>query len=220
MRKRILPAFSGSKAVASGRAPLVAVAPPPSSTSEAAIAVEATVSDDGGGIGQIEWRINGAVLGLSKPTGTERVQNLRKSLALAPGENRIEVVAYNAQGYVASVGAQVTVNSTRPASTKPPRLYVLAAGVNDYQAQSFTHLKFARADAGAIGDALQQAGGRLYESIEVMRLFDQDVTAAKLDETARRSGRYRADAIRWILSPAGAARHRANAAASSTETSG
>ncbi|WIG53586.1 MAG: hypothetical protein OJF48_004506 [Afipia sp.] len=124
---------------------------------------------------------NGAVLGLTKPTTTDRVQTLRKSLALAPGENRIEVFAFNAQGYMASIPAQVTVNSTRPVPTKSPRLFVLAAGINEYQAKSFTKLNFAKADAAAIGTALKQAGGRLYESVEVTTLFDHEVTAAKLD---------------------------------------
>lgn len=175
-----------NKAVATGRAPKVVVGTLPSSTAERAVAVDAIVTDDGGGIGQVEWRINGAVLGLAKPNGSDRVQTLRKNLALAPGENRIEVVAYNARGVVASTPAQVTVRSTRAASTKPPKLYILAAGVNAYQAAGFRPLKFAKADATALGAALQRAGGRLYESVEVTTLFDQDVTAPKLDEAFTR----------------------------------
>jgi hypothetical protein len=33
-----------------------------------------------------------------------------------------------------------------------------------------------------LGAALRQTGGRLYESVEVTKLFDQDVTASKLDD--------------------------------------
>lgn len=171
-----------NRAVASGRAPRITVTAGATSTPERAITLDASVADDGGGIGQIEWRINGAVLGLTRPATTDRVQTLRKSLALAPGVNRIEVVAFNAQGYVASAPAQVTVTSTRPAPTKPPRLFVLAAGIDEYRAKSFTRLNFAKADAAAIGAALKGAGGRLYESVDVTTLFDHDVTAAKLDE--------------------------------------
>ncbi len=169
-----------NKAVATGHAPQVRVTSLPASTAEPTVSVDATVTDDGGGVGQVEWRINGAVLGLAKANGMDRVQTLRKTLALAPGENRIEVVAYNAKGIVASTPVQMNMTSTRPASTKPPKLYVLAAGVNAYQ--GLAPLTFAKADATAIGSALQRAGGRLYESVEVTTLLDQDVTASKLDD--------------------------------------
>ena len=97
------------------------------------------------------------MLGLAKPNGTEcyGFKAFGRTLALAPGENRIEVVAYNAKGIVASIPVQMTVTSTRPASTKPPKLYVLAAGVNAYRAAGLEPLKFAKADANAIGASLQ-----------------------------------------------------------------
>jgi uncharacterized protein YraI len=80
----------------------------------------------------------------------------------------------------------MTVTSTRPASTARPKLYVLAAGVNAYRAAGLVQLEFAKADATAIGGALQRAAGRLYDSIEVTTLLDQDVTAAKLDDAFTR----------------------------------
>ena len=64
--------------------------------------IQIELQDEGGGIGRIEWRLNGvtvqvqptraaAALDADSPTATTRI-------ALEPGENRIEVVAYNAAG--------------------------------------------------------------------------------------------------------------------------
>ncbi|KWV48385.1 hypothetical protein AS156_18045 [Bradyrhizobium macuxiense] len=68
--------------LASGQAPKVRLA-----------TALARVEDQGRGVGQVEWRVNGVVFGVSKPDASVHVQSLRKSLSLASGENRIEVVA-------------------------------------------------------------------------------------------------------------------------------
>ena len=62
--------------------------------------------------------------------GCRRVNQAR--VALDPGQNVIEVVAYNAAGLLASAPRQVTVNWDGVASSEPPALHVLAVGVNDY----------------------------------------------------------------------------------------
>ena len=71
-----------------------------SKATEPEVEIQIELQDEGGGIGRIEWRLNGvtvqvqptraaAALDADSPTATTRI-------ALEPGENRIEVVAYNA----------------------------------------------------------------------------------------------------------------------------
>ncbi len=170
-----------TKAVATGRAPDVTITQAPLTSSDQYVAIEATIIDKGGGVGRMEWRNNGVVLALNKPRGGDHVVTLRRHLALAPGENRIEVVVYNSQGIIASTPAQVTVTSTRSKSNKLPSLYVLAAGVNDYL-KPWRDLNFPKSDASAIAAALQRSSGNIYTRVQVRTLFNDDVTTSRLDE--------------------------------------
>jgi hypothetical protein len=68
--------------------------------------VEASVADQGGGIGKVEWCLNGATVGVDVGAAAQpRVGNaitLSRTLALTADENTIRVIAYNAQGVIAS----------------------------------------------------------------------------------------------------------------------
>src|SRR5262249_53084942 len=105
-----------AKVVASGAAPRVLISSPNSGASVDGDRVEVgvTISDQGGGIGKVEWRVNGTTLGLEE-RGLERLGAAlgtvvtRKTLWLEPGDNRIEVVAYNAKGLIASEPARALV---------------------------------------------------------------------------------------------------------------
>jgi WD40 repeat protein len=179
-----------TKVLGSGSAPLVALTSPSTGTAvrEGRIAVAATVIDTGGGVGRIEWRVNGVTLAVEpqgSDSGNDRrpgaagatVRAVEQSLPLAPGANQITLVAYNARNLVASSSASVSViNEAAPTA---PRLHVLAIGVNDYR-DSRLHLKFAVPDAKAVGDALRRAGDRLYDRVEVTELLDGNVTIANL----------------------------------------
>lgn len=182
-----------TKAVESGGAPNVMIASPAPGADLDADTVDVIVHlvDQGGGIGKIEWRVNGITLGI-ETRGFDRLAvdadvaaaapvTVTRALSLDPGENAIEVVAYNAEGVVASEPAQVNVNWTGTSSSTPPRLYVLAAGINDYH-DSRLQLTYATSDARAIAAAFQAAGDGLYESVEVTTVLDAAVTADNLDE--------------------------------------
>lgn len=54
-------------------------------------------------------------------------------IALDPGDNIIEVVAYNAAGLVSSTPARARIKRTGTRPTAPPKLHVLALGVNAYE---------------------------------------------------------------------------------------
>jgi hypothetical protein len=125
------------KVMASGAAPRVAITTPAagakSGTDE--IAVEVAITDTGGGVGRVEWRVNGVTLGLEE-RGLKRIEDgdakaprvVRRTLSLEPGQNRIEVVAYNARNLIASEPASVTVGWDGEVSVTPPRLHVIAVG--------------------------------------------------------------------------------------------
>jgi WD40 repeat protein len=63
-----------SKAVASGSAPRVSIVAPASGTTATGeqMTVEASLADQGGGFGKVEWRVNGTTLGVDAGTTRER----------------------------------------------------------------------------------------------------------------------------------------------------
>ncbi|MGE0285357.1 MAG: caspase family protein [Bradyrhizobium sp.] len=183
------------RVMASGAAPKVAITSPASGSSSPTdeVAVEATIADQSGGIGKVEWRINGVTLGLES-RGLERVdapaagappsrrtETVKRTLSLEPGDNRIEVVAYNAKGLIASEPAQVSVKWDGAKTATPPKLYVLAVGVNDYY-DSRLRLTYAVPDATALAEGFRKAGNGLYASVELRSVLDGEVTLANLDK--------------------------------------
>ena len=157
---------------------------------EPELTIESTISDEGGGIGKVEWRVNGVTLGVDTrglvrtnqaSVPADKTITVRERLSLDPGENVIEVVAYNAKGLIASLPAVVKIVRAGTQVALRPRLYVLAVGVNDYW-DSRLQLKFAVPDATAVGEAMRKAGEKLYEAVEVTTLLDEHVTSTRLDK--------------------------------------
>jgi hypothetical protein len=173
------------KVIGSGAAPQVRISEPGNRThtAEDQITISAEVSARGGGIGRTEWRVNGVTLGIDENSGprSDRPVVLKRTVPLEDGENTIEVIAYNAQNLVASDPARITIVSDIAAANVPPRLYVLAIGINDYW-DSRLRLAFPVADAKAIAAAFQASGKGLYESVTVTTVLDQDVTRSRLDK--------------------------------------
>ncbi|MEH2567736.1 hypothetical protein V1289_007363 [Bradyrhizobium sp. AZCC 2289] len=189
-----------NKVMASGSAPKVAITSPAAGSSSATdeISVEATVSDGGGGIGRVEWRVNGVTSGI-ETRGLERVAadavsgpgrslTVKRSLALERGENRIEVLAYNSRDLIASEPASVTVTWDGEKTATPPKLYVMAVGVNDYY-DSRLRLSYAVPDATAIVEGFRKAGTGLYAAVDVTTVLDKDVTIANLDKVFTELGK-------------------------------
>jgi hypothetical protein len=175
-----------AKLVDSGRAPKVTI------TSHKAIdispndrlTIEASIAEQGGGIGRAEWRIYSHDTGdlpitigvADNPTAT-----LTQVVALDRGENTIELIAYNGRNLVASVPARAKVLWTGSEPTAPPRLYVLAVGINDYW-DGKLKLTYAVPDARSLASALREAGKGLYEDVIVTEVLDADATAEHLDQ--------------------------------------
>lgn len=173
-----------SRVLGSGPAPSARFATPLDGSVTATADIEVTIElrDEGGGIGRIEWRLNGLTVEVQTRAAEALPADSSATalMTLDPGRNQIEVVAYNAQGLVASAPVAVTVTSTAAPNTVPPSLHVLAVGVNDY-ADGRLQLNFAANDAAAFAGAMEKAGAGLFASVEVTTLLDREVTEARLD---------------------------------------
>src|SRR5262249_51796264 len=99
--------------------------------------------------------------GANAPPAPGPVSKTKESLALDPGKNAIEVVAYNERNLLASRPAQATITYNASADAEKPKLHVLAIGINDYhdegwmppgatQRENFPPLKLAVDDARSI----------------------------------------------------------------------
>ena len=100
--------------------------------------------------------------------------------ALDPGENSIEVVAYNARNLLASPPAQTSIAYTGPADAVKPALHILAIGIDDY-AGDVPKLRLAVADAKALAAAMRKAGEGLYKGVRVRTVLNEEATGQGLD---------------------------------------
>jgi WD40 repeat protein len=175
------------KVLASGAAPTVAIVSPGGGSTQHGdhVTFEAHISPQAGGIGRVEWRVNGVTLAVQdNATGADPVAKegtVRRTIVLGEGTNVVEVVAYNSQNLIASLPASIEVNVVLDTPQPPPRLYVLAVGISKYRDTALT-LSFAAADAQSITQALASASGGLYagDPIVVTRL-DADATREKIE---------------------------------------
>ena len=95
------------------------------------MSITARIKDRGKGIGRIEWRVNGVTVDVKNaPEGAGPVYEVKQDIALDPGENAIEVVAYNASNLLGSLPAKATLTYSGPADAAKPKLHVLAIGID------------------------------------------------------------------------------------------
>ena len=169
------------KVVASGAPPKVTLGPATSAQigQDGLIEAEAQITDLGGGVGRIEWRVNGVTAAIVDGVASagKKVRTVWQTLALDAGRNFIEVVAYNGAQLVASDAAQsaeIKWNAA-PEMTKG-RLFVLAIGIDGYTDAAFRPLKLAVNDAKGVAEALKKAGGDHYSDVRVVPVHDGDAT--------------------------------------------
>lgn len=166
--------------------------PPPSVTIEKAeqlqdkARITVRITDAGGGIGKIEWRIDGRTQAVDGERGVqilapdEKKNTLTRNFPLKPGRNIISVTAYNGRNLVASNPAEVTIDAAGVSTQKRGKLYVMAVGIDKY-AEASLRLSDAAADAQALGDALTTIGRNVYDAVIVRPVLDEAATAQKLD---------------------------------------
>jgi hypothetical protein len=125
------------KVVASGSPPKIRILSPDSASRAApeTVTVEAGLADQGGGIGKVEWRVSGVTLGVeecgikrmgdapaagSASTSSGKTAKVSRTLGLAPGENRVAVLAYNEAGLIASEPFDLVITLVQQAAAPPP----------------------------------------------------------------------------------------------------
>ncbi len=171
-----------ARVLASGAAPTISILSPAANSALHGdrVTVEARIDAQSGGIGRVEWRVNGVTLGVQEspePRGAAVDQaSVHRDIVLGEGDNVVELVAYNKQNLIASLPAAVVVSATLDTPAPPPRLFILAVGVNNYR-DSQLALKFAASDAKAVAQALTGAATGLYAGpADVVTVLDADVT--------------------------------------------
>jgi len=179
------------KMLAGGAPPQVAFVAPEFSETLTKRDIELTIelSDQGGGIGKTEWKINGMTVGIDKEAergilvkkgGTQaKAIRLKKLVTLSPGENYIQVIAYNAKNEIASYPAELRLTLKDEISTKPA-LYLVSIGVNRYRDKALW-LKYSVADAKAIASALENQSRPIFTKIVVTAIFDGQATYEEID---------------------------------------
>ena len=201
--KRAAEVVSLEKVLNAGPPPIAAITShsPGSRSGADLVTVAARITDRGKSIGRIEWRINGVTAGVrTAPAGPGPDYDVTQELALDPGENRIEVIAYEGRNLLASLPARTTIAYDGPADTVKPKLHILAIGINDYQDMgwappgsdrilAFPPLTASVPDAKAFTAEMEKAAAGQYAEVRVTHALDADATAAKLDETLSRIAR-------------------------------
>jgi WD40 repeat protein len=142
--------------------------------------IDVALTDKGGGIAGPWLLHNGTALRnaqlVNKDAETSRY---RFTVAVVPGENRLEVHAATADGSVESEPAAAVVRFD--GRLPDPQLYVLAIGINCFaQDSGVENLRFCVADAQAIAELFRQRAGKLYQQVHVTRLLDEQATKANI----------------------------------------
>lgn len=151
------------------------------------VAFELSITDQGGGIGFVEWRVNDIARGsehieASVPQGGS--VGVKRTLQLGSGLNIVEVVAYNHQNLVASLPVSIAISVSPATPPRPSRLHVLAIGIDKYAAKPL-ELRYSAADARAISMALLSsgAGSGIYDRVIVHEpILDENVTRQNLEQ--------------------------------------
>ncbi|MGC1350185.1 MAG: caspase family protein [Xanthobacteraceae bacterium] len=169
-----------AKILTSGAPPAIRIVEPsdrrPAPEDHAAVKIELTARD--GGIGRVEWRVDGVTRAVDSNTqnvAAGATIQLDHAFPLEKGDNAIDVVAYNAKGLLASAPVQATIHWDGVAGATPPRLFVFAIGINDYY-DSRLRLNYAVADAKSLSSALAVAGRNLFPVIRVATALDEEAT--------------------------------------------
>jgi len=148
-----------------------------------------SVQNMGGGIGKIEFRVNGSLVSSTniraaaqgRPPGViGKRQSKERRLTLSHGLNRIEITAYNKTDQVASIPTGISIEVDDPQKNEPS-LYVIAAGVTNYRDRNL-RLKYPRKDAEYISRELKKRGKPLFKEIHIKTLTDEKATRKGIEQ--------------------------------------
>jgi len=144
------------------------------------ITLKLKLTDRGGGIGNVVYRVNGVAVGDpegSRPVdfiGSRSSGVIQKNLTLRHGKNLITVTGYNKQGKIESDPVEFPVEINDPMSEKPD-LYALCVGISQYRDRSLA-LKYAADDALSMRQELENRGSSLFRNVKVNVLTDKEAS--------------------------------------------
>lgn len=146
------------------------------------VVLQFQVTDQGGGIGPILYRINEREID-GRPEGIPPVGSgqVSRRFSLAPGRHVISATAYNRDGKVESKPIAMVVE--RKASSVRGDLYILAVGISKYRDNAFAKgVRFAAQDAEALVKALRLRAAKLYDNVYEHTLLDDNATLAAMEK--------------------------------------
>jgi hypothetical protein len=151
--------------------PVVELAP----LAPGATALKIHLKNQGGGIGRVQVLVNGKEVKADArgpaidPNAAEAFleAQLVGAAAVRPGqENRVEVIAWNAEGHLASRGFEVLWRAPGEKHIEPPEIFAIVGGVSRYGSPSM-NLTFAGKDAVDMATAIRVSAKRLFGAQKV-----------------------------------------------------
>jgi hypothetical protein len=148
-----------------------------------------TVSDDNLPLQTIKIAVNGRLLGRDElsaiqgasglspqraslgVTGGQKTVNFTLPVALEPGENLVEVIAFNGRAE-SRQRIFVTWQSPQGRSRELPNLWILAVGANQYDSRDIDSLSYCAADAREITAAFKRQEGKRYAKVNSLLVAD------------------------------------------------
>jgi hypothetical protein len=166
--------------------PVVTVRAANTTTTTGTADISVTVSDKNRPVKNIKVLVNGTLLGredLRKArgrglgpektsftvTGDLKEVTFRLPVPLEPGENTIEVTAFN--GYTDSRSSAAVTWRTNQ-RLPPPNLRILAIGVNKYDDSRIRSLNYCVSDARGIIDSFEAQAGKHYARVDSLLIAD------------------------------------------------
>jgi uncharacterized caspase-like protein len=148
--------------------------------------IAADVTDQGGGVGGLVVENNGIRLTIptkAEPAPGGKATRVTLTVPLAPGANQIRVRSVSGDGTRESAASELDLTHPRIPG-QHGRMYVVAIGIGDYSEKALT-LKYPAKDALALAELLRIRGGKLYERVDVVPVFDRDATRATVEDTVK-----------------------------------
>jgi len=176
--------------ISKGPAPKVTIFSPQSGISDVRdINIKATILDLGGGIGKIIWKLNNQTISVeeknraikvSSSTITNSTLAIQKLLTLSPGENTIEIIAYNEAECMSSTPETLIID-LHDSISEQPDLNILSVAINKYRDKSLW-LNYAVPDAIEIVKSLKKIGKGIFSSINITEIYDENATLPELSK--------------------------------------
>lgn len=100
-------------------------------------------------------------------------------LDLIAGKNEITIEAFNSSNTISSY--KESINIVANIAKKEPTLYAIVGGVNEFEANYVSNLKYSENDAQSIKDIILQEKGKSYKNVEIKYLVGKDLTKENLN---------------------------------------